>query len=377
MIGRFVLGKMYRLAPLFVVFSLAFGDSILKLLVLLGLILWIIGLARERKWRAGLRNRYVLAVVGFFILLFLFGVVLPGDFYDNQKYFFYFYITYLAVFLVGASAVDEAMVEWILNSMFLILFGVSLHALVKAIPLAQIGYWDGRFGYYNQLGMFVSAMLSGIYLAMLNRRWNWWKAVVFMVGMLVLVGSYSRGAWCAFGLTVLFGMVRSFLKERRLSSEGLLVLFFLGVLLAGFYGVSSQIHTRLQKLSQMDLAGRPQIWGLAIEKIRFRPLGNGIVEGQEGEYVHQQLLAIAVMAGVPTAVYFLWFNLWILFRFRDRWRDPSYGVVVAMLLHNLVENSLLGIWDNSLLYWFFLGVLVRDGVEVRNEKDIRSIHSKE
>ncbi len=357
------IGAIYRLSPLVVLFSVAFPDDVLKPLLVLGFILWGIGLVREKEWRQKLNSPYAVVVVVFFLLLFIFGVVLPGDFYDNQKYFFYFYITYLAIFLVGASAVDGRMVEWILNSMFLILFGVSLHALIRAVSLGQIGYWDGRFGYYNQLGMFVSAMLSGIYLATLNRRWNWWRRIAFVVGMVVLVGTYSRGAWCAFVLTALFGTVRFFSRERYLPKKALVVFLLLGVLIGGFYGTSSQIRTRLQKLSHMDLAGRPRIWGRAIEKIRSHPLGNGIVEGQEGEYVHQQLLAIAVMAGVPTAMYFLWFNLWILFRLGDRWRDPSYGVVMSMLLHNLVENSLLGIWDNSLLYWFFLGILVRKEME--------------
>ncbi len=315
-----------------------------------------------------LKDETFYVVLGFFLLLFVFGVLLTGDFYNNQKYFFYFYIAYLGSFVVGKICAGGEKERWLIYlALFVSAIIPSLKALFDGIHTGNFCFLNGGMGYYNLLGMFVGAILSGILTQLIID--NKMLEVKFWLGILLLffalVCSFSRGAWVGFGVVVLLLGIRIFFRWRNFKK--VLPVFIGGILVmlgiyTGLYLASEKGRDRIERLQQFNLSGREKIWMETLSKIREKPLGWGIQKIQDYD-AHNQFLNVALGSGIITAWYFVGMMLWILYVFRDRLYSFSGMVVLFLLIHNLVEASLLGIWNIPCLFWFCLGLLTSEVID--------------
>jgi len=356
---------LFKLQPAIFLFGLGFREVYLKKFFIVSVVLFLALMIISSEWKRLIKPLSFKIVLAFFLLLFLFGVLLPGDFYDNQKYFFYYYPAYFLAFVMGlywGKREDGQLV--IEKTMVLLGLLVSISTLYLAFKAGKFGFWQGRFSHYNLLGMFIGAVSSFVLVASITRRSL--IALLFLpLFIFVLVGSYSRGATFSFALssmiTIGLAIAKRHLKwERSLLLPISVAVVFFAIIFGIFYTHSSGMKSRVSQTLHLSLSGREDIWKDVLKKVKVRPLGYGIsCVHTVVRNPHNQILAFALGSGVLVSLYFLIMNLWVFFcgvRAKCVYL-PGLAMLLFFLFHFLVEGPLvIGIWDNSLLYWFSLGL---------------------
>ncbi len=367
---------LYAIFP-FVVFALSVAmplkDEVFKpILAILAVLFFVSLFLIPEKLKEIVRDKTFLFVSGFFALTFLFGVVLCGDFYNNQKYFFYFYISYLLLFVIGRFFLSRLWARRVVYA-GMITSGLiaSFQGLISVRSWNNFRFVKGNMGQHNQLGMFVGAILSGsfveAFLGKGDENWAFWPiSIVFLI---TLLGTFSRGAWVAFAVVVLISVLKAlFSNDAGLGRKiGILLFLLMVIISAGIsYKHSPFFKNRVKALEQFKLSGRENIWKEAISKVRKKPFGCGIRVVQEGFNPHNQVLGVAVSSGIVTAAYFIVMCLALLFSFRENLFSFPGMAVVFLLVHNLVECSFLVIWSNSCLFWLMLGMFTSEGENAKH-----------
>ncbi len=373
---RYIIDRLVVYMTALVCISLPLKDDYFKPILALLVVVWVISVIFDfKKFLEVLSDRVFWIVCAFFLLIFIFGAVLTADFYDNQKYFFYFYISYLFLFIVGRFYIkmpkDEALIY---NSLIVAALIAAGFGLFDAYKEGKFYFIVGEFGHYNQLAMFIGAIVSGLVGWLLLRCNKASKKVqliywfVFLFLFLVLLATFSRGGWVSFGVVVLLLAIR-LVKENfgGWKNETVRVMFAL-ILVSIFsaytllYIGSKSGRDRIERLERFDLSGREYIWEKTVSLVKEKPFGWGI-EKMQNYNAHNQLLNIVYGTGLITGIYFILMIAVLFFYFRDNIYSFAGMAVIFMLTHNLVEASLLGIWNNSCLFWLVLGLFCSKGRE--------------
>ena len=343
------------------------------LVVVLFFLLWQVMKSpgiQKGLWRV-LRSWEGVLVLSFFVLLFVTGVVLAGNFYENQREFFQVFPAYFFLFVLGMWLTKKAKVlRWfiygILASLIYLFFLLFKGMLLKGV----ISYITGPFGHYITLGMYIEIglliLLVSLFCYTGRYRWLWVPGIpLLFIGVFFLVASMARGAWISFAFGLLLVMF-CVLKRRPSNWRKKIGGFFLLLMVLSIVPIFHLHHNkaflpRLRRLERFDLSGRPKIWRNDLRIIKTHPMtGLGIAKGQE-YHGHQQILQIGILAGVAPMIFFVAMILLFLFVYRGA-IFSVWGIVLLMVLfHNLVEAALLVGLEIAPLFWFILGSFVGEG----------------
>ena len=248
-----------------------------------------------------------------------------------------------------------------------------------------------EWGRYTEIGCLI-AMGLGLSRTEGKFRFGWFICGGVLFVMLALTGQRSS----IFGLFL--GLALLFLTGARTLGSGFLRVVLLGVLLAGFLGLSSRIagddtyepdtsnavntmlsHTTkgtLDPTNEYSLGARFETWHeIVTERLPSNPLGVGIgdstlagARGDENERrpTDNHFLTIAVSAGIPALLLFIWI-FWRAFRvtikiWRNSERDSAnfsqmriaIALLGAFVLGNFFGTS-FGIYSIAPIGWLLFG----------------------
>jgi O-antigen ligase len=264
--------------------------------------------------------------------------------------------------------------------------------LLKSDMLDQPIYWHNReknrFGSFflnpNYLGGFVVLVFPSVFIWAVNQR-KPWSRLYLVIGLLALVFSLvetqSRGPLLAFGICLLvlvFGPTGGLSRKRRIG----FLLFFAAVFvifMPGFQQRSVERFVTIEQETATEHRSRKTIWLATLRVIADHPL-DGIGLGEK-QYVsvataydfdvmdnpHNSYLQIAVYAGIPALLAFLFANGTLLVRAaRLSLRGAGgIGTPLAFGLAVGIAGFLMCIFPEPTLftqavapvYWLFLGLL--------------------
>jgi O-antigen ligase len=246
------------------------------------------------------------------------------------------------------------------------------------IPGSEISRASGllemsnSFGWY--LASFLPALLAPVLLAGRSlKEWMRWSLIAgFLLGVLALVLTFSRGSWAAFAVTMplLAGVA---LAARPPRERWVLLVRFVGVLMilvALSAPFLNAVVTRITQDDQGSAESRLPLMQVAFEMIKANPVfgvGLGSYEAAMRRYdetedfisesfpfpVHNMFLHIAAEAGIPALVCLLvltglalacgW-RVW-----RDRNGDPLTRALAVGLMTGVLAYLLTGLKEPSSL----------------------------
>ena len=249
-------------------------------------------------------------------------------------------------------------------------------------------------GNQNFLGSFVVMLLTlscGLYI-MDKRPHTLLLCVVFFGGLLAC---NTRGCWLAFITIIIFSLF--LLSKRRfiLPIINLLIVFILVTVAMNYSGknhISSRAKTIENQISMKEEAGsgRVQIWKMTIKAIEENPiLGSGpenlkehfIRTNNEGflaykkrtrktvDKAHSEFLHIAAVSGIPAAIIFVLFILFIFWKNRKSIFKFNSSTILffPVLVYLLQAQSNISIIYVAPLFWALLGVFARDNLINKDE----------
>lgn len=237
---------------------------------------------------------------------------------------------------------------------------------------------DACFGDYLSLNLFVV-------LALLNSRIKLKRKSIllpiFAAGIMLLIFTFSRGAWIGFGSGFFLFLLLKFLFN--LKNPRIYVTFLLFVMIVLIVGFAFQdlIIERFYGEDYGSAESRIPMMQIAFEMIRnnlfygvginnytrvvtmYDPTGLTYVYLQP---VHNLFLQLTAEIGIFGLIVFLWIiaRIYItaigsIFKSNDFFQNQSIGLIsgiTALLIHGLVNNATIGM-DPFILFWVFAGLI--------------------
>jgi putative inorganic carbon (HCO3(-)) transporter len=235
--------------------------------------------------------------------------------------------------------------------------------LVVMIPLALSLAYFGKSSWFDASERYIR-------LKMLVKPMAW---VLTCVSVLCLVLAYSRGAWIASLLSlVFFGILRS---------KKLLIIIMIALLISPFF-VNDDIKIRVNSIIRISKVNtdRFSLWSEALSIIKDFPLlGSGLntyatvapsyrITEETGVYPHNSYLHMAAESGLLGLGAFVWIiitlfktSLASLKRINDRFHDVVLiGLLTGLfgfLIHSFVDVNIYTLHLGNLM-WFVMGLIV-------------------
>jgi O-antigen ligase len=249
--------------------------------------------------------------------------------------------------------------------------------------------------YAAYLGYGISLVLGLIACRDVARREKFFLWIVFIITLINLIFTYSRGGWLSFGVVVLFFIFMLF-RERKLrffkfsmlSGIGLL-LFIIFIKLINFGGDIAERVQTFPGRAQSD--PRWIIWGVFLEKIKEHPfLGHGYSGTFEVPgfpwlhevHAHSLYLQVVFIMGIVglgcllllLTVYFR--TVWNLYHRSAEGVMKSVllgilGCIVWFIVHNGVDYCFFHL-KNGMMFWSVLGLAMAVyRIQTKNYKILR------
>ena len=228
--------------------------------------------------------------------------------------------------------------------------------------------------------------------------------IVFCMCWSLLI-TYSRGAWVAASVAVLFFVLFSVIKNKKLVSVGLL--FVIAILVISlFVGLRMKKNFGSKELNRANtVAWRVGVWKESIEMIKNKPfLGYGIntfanefqkfrkIPSANPTYAHNCYIQIAAETGLLGLICFLWIIISIFKKIThsisvrlmgsNNLRIVSVGIaagIFGLLFHSFFDTDLYSLqlsmflWSMIALEMAICNILIKD---VKDKRDISSITTK-
>jgi len=207
-------------------------------------------------------------------------------------------------------------------------------------------------------------------------------AALFITGVLLLAMAFTRGAWLAFGVSLIFVLVTSFISpHKRFKAMAFLAIILLVVFLASALMFSERIEQRIESMSNIKYLAaniRFHLWQEAVGIIEDFPIfGAGpntyskiapyykSVSGG-GIYPHNSYLHMAAEIGILGLLAFLWV-LWRFFkqgfRMLTRLEDSNEALLLLGIMAGLLAFLVQSFFDTNLfalrlvmLFWVMMGI---------------------
>ncbi len=235
------------------------------------LVLLIMGPYYRSIARAFKENKAVTALVAFTAL----SVIWSPDLLDSSRRVLLLTLTAsFAYFLTERFSTRQLMQLVYFTGCLAVILSLIAIAF-PAYGLMPTGEWKGIFGHKNDLGIFLCFLLSPVLFTPPRATLrNVAGYVCGVLGLVLIAGSQSRGAWIALGVLVIYASLLQVFRRMGSSKERvaltLAVLAILGVIGFVLYQNFADITYMLGK--DPTLSNRGQIWSAVLGSISKRPL---------------------------------------------------------------------------------------------------------
>ena len=248
----------------------------------------------------------------------------------------------------------------------------------SVVQLADGTRWLRVYGtlpHPNILGSLLLVLLTGpLALALSDQRPRPWNILLFSLGLVLLVLTFSRAAWL--GMTVVAGVI--FIKLRRLNRSKLLVFALGGLIALTLTGVAvrSLIFTRVVggqvPTEAFSIQARAWLVEQALELVRQHPLAGGgagsfIIElaqrapiGYIVEPVHNVPLLVMSELGIPGGLILAGFALAVLGTSRHAKHASTiilFAAVLGLCVTSLFDHFTWTLSPGRILFGLVLGLL--------------------
>ncbi len=197
------------------------------------------------------------------------------------SYFFYFVIFFLIYDVVDSQKEQNYFYWAIIFSTVLVTF-VGILQIYRLMPWFEKVRTESRIistlGHADFLGHFL-VMVMPIILSKIYTSEKYYSKIlyllIFLSSFLVLLGSYTRGAWIAFMLSLIFFYGYMFLKNRNLIKKNTLItiLLIIGMIftIGIFYFTEQEFYIKRQNLGVFSLKERFQSIGAGLGVTQANP----------------------------------------------------------------------------------------------------------
>ena len=295
------------------------------------------------------------------------------------------YAFLISIFLQSVLAIYQFLTQSTFSNKYLGIASHDPHALGTSVIEASSGRWLRAYGgldHPNILGgvLVFALLLTAFLLAkrkIINSRiQNYGLLLMFVsyfVYLMALFFTFSRSAWLAFFIGLIFLAVAIMRKEDKWVKGRFLVLIFFSILLfvLAAFPYKDLVRTRLSvqsRLEQISLTERTDQVFSAKDVIKKHPLF-GVGAGNYVNYVekeselkndfiqpvHNSYLLLWAETGLFSLVLLL---LFIYFLIRKGRRETfSLAVIVALLLLMFFEHWFFSLPFGIIFFFFILGVI--------------------
>ena len=356
-IGMFFL---YMMA-LFIPFSIAGEESAYALLALVWLLVWI----KNRKLPAYKTEleRPLLVLVLVLIVASVFSIHSAESFYNLRKLFFIPLIYILPAFIRKKDRLWRVVHLLLLMALLTALYGIIKYLVTSWTKVIATQSTTMTWG---ALSVFFVLFWVGLLVGIPQKKWKILYALAVLPQLVAQVFSYVRGSY----LGLLTGLiVLGWIRSRKL------IVYFLIFLIGIYFLFPGSIHRRVKSITNLKVHStqvRLTQWRDAVTMLRDHPiLGFGWVDlGDihrkyappgadltDGAYTighfHNNLVMMAMIAGVPGLVAFLWLFIRILVVLYENYaRIPeSRAFLKSVAVIGFI--SVAGFLINGLFDWLF------------------------
>lgn len=238
---------------------------------------------------------------------------------------------------------------------------------------------DGRFADY------LSLILSVLLASLLSRGKTIVKLIYlsfFASGIMLLIFTFSRGAWIGFGIGLVFFLVLQIIHSRKRVANYIKIftLAFLAFII--IYSFRDLIFERIYGEDYGSALSRLPMMRIGLEMIKANPiLGVGINNyvttmskydpiGLSYVYhqpVHNVIIQLTAEVGISGLLTFLWFILTLyvygikyMMKSNEFFKNQMIGLmtgITALFIHGLFNNATIAT-DPFILFWLFGGLIL-------------------
>lgn len=356
-IGMFFL---YAMA-FFIPFSIAGEESAYGLLAMLWLFVWV----KNRKLPAYKTELEVPLLVLILILLVasIFSIHPGESFYNLRKLFFIPLIYILPAFIRTKNRLWRVVHLLLLMALLTALYGIVKYAVTS---WAKVIATQSTTMTWGALSVFFVLFWFGLLVGIPQKKWKLFYALGALPQLVAQVFSYVRGSY----LGLLTGLiVLGWIRSRKL------ILYFLIFLIGIYFLFPNSIQHRVRSITDLKVHStqvRLTQWRDAVNMLRDRPIvGFGWVDLgaihrkyappgadlTDGAYTighfHNNLVMMAMIAGVPGLAAFLWLFVRILVVLYGNYARIPESKAFLKSVAVIGFISIAGFLINGLFDWLF------------------------
>jgi putative inorganic carbon (HCO3(-)) transporter len=382
--------------------------SLHNLLIIILIFLWLYRMILFKERKIQFFKKYSIPLIGIFLMCVL-SMVQAVDrsfsIYEFveiiKKYLIFLYIAnYLAETKNVRLIIYFLLFGLFLENIFVFIEVALRHPLnITAIgtritnnfnPLKSSFYRaSGTLGGANGLAWYLGCVLPiplALLFSKMKKKYKISVLILFVLGLLSLVFTYSRGGWIGFIIGAIIVSLIYFrkLKSIRKMAFLIMIIFLVGIGTTLMLYTSNPIKDRIVGDDRGSAYSRLLLMEVAIEMIKHNPLigvglNNYTIVDQEYDFgvdkitdyypvpVHNFYLQLAAEIGIISLLLLLWFITYLYIR-SIHFIKTNQGLSVALLIgclggmtafliNGLVENSSLG-HHYLLPFWIFSGIII-------------------
>ncbi len=371
---------------LYAVFS-AISITIAEIFFILGLLLWIIDVIKNRKNIKDQFNTSISIPLTIFLIIHIlcaiFGIDKTANIIHLKKIYIFLMFFLVANYLNSSEDIKKAVNGYIAGAVF-----VGVYAIITTI---KYRYIDGNInfravsfsGNHMHAGgflMMATVTTAAMLFSTLKENTKNYKAVIlyssaFVIIATALVFTFTRGSW----LGAIAGIfILSFIFDRRY----LLVTFVLFILIAFLLkdtSVAKRFLSSFKPGQKTSASERLYMWESGVKIIKDYPFGIGTdsllkvypkykhknaAEENQG-HLHNNLLQIAVIDGIPGLIAFLWIfiSFWV-YSVKTIIKSTgfmriiiiiSFVISISFFINGFFEYNFMSS-QVALMFWFLTGI---------------------
>ncbi|MCX8093904.1 MAG: O-antigen ligase family protein [Candidatus Goldbacteria bacterium] len=365
----------------------AVSITLAEIFFILGIALWIIDIIKNKKNIKEQFNSSISLPLLIFLIIHILCAFFGIDKKSNIIHLKKIYI-FLIFFLVANYLKSEDDIRKVINGYIAGVAFVGIYAIITTI---KYRYIDGNINFravsfsgnhmhaggFFMMGLITSAAM--LFYTIKEKIKNYKLLIIYLITSVIiasaLVFTFTRGSW----LGAIIGIfLLSFIFDRKYLL-GVVMLFILVGFLLKDTAIAKRFISSFKPGEKTSASERLYMWSSGINIIKDYPLGIGTdslikiypkykhknaVEENQG-HLHNNLLQIAVIDGIPGLIAFLWIflSLWItLYRtimskagFIRNVLIISFVISVSFFINGFFEYNFMSS-QVALMFWFLTGM---------------------
>lgn len=390
------------------IFWLPYSPAAIEISVVISFILWILKQIVKRKATNVISSTPLNRPIFFFVIICIFSALSSAFWQESLSNFLTKTLEWFIVYFLVTEAFTTRKQIYIVLGVFLFtLAATAIDSLIqyywtyKDIFLGHVIEPGTRatagFKSPNGLGAYLTVAIPLIFACFFKKnerlQYRLLFTFLFLLAIWSLILTFSRGAWLAAFLGIIFFILLYKFPQRRLEFYIVSGLLFLLLVLFTVFGIILTNDMHIAALRYDTAYWRLHVWEDTFKMIQDSPIfGHGINTfmhifqeyrrdvGTNPTYAHNSYLQLVAEAGLLGLIAFLWIFVRLF-----RWFLSSvtiYGIknddfiLLAMgLLSGIVAFLLQSFFDNhfyslqlSIYLWFMVGLFVATVRQIQWQK---------